>query len=488
LCIPPGAIKLAQFSRAGSEMISRGRATPQPPSIFLVGDGLNRLHLIGYLGEMSDVNSTKPMVLNPKQERIGSAGRASLYPYYAGFSQTFAEELISSLSLPRRSVILDPWNGSGTTMTSSVTEGHVGIGYDINPVMVIASKARLLGCLTKESVKPLLSEISIRAKRIAPPSLGRPDPLSLWFCDQSCSFVRRIEASLQHLLVNANVHRLLSEDSIVNDLSDLASFFYVALFRSLRTVLADFFASNPTWVKAPASKRERRRTSLSAILRTFQNEVFQMAATLRVDANGSKENGSANVCIGSSERLPLRAGSIDCVITSPPYCTRIDYAIATKIELALLGIDYENGLDRLRRAMIGTSTVPVAPAPTLPEWGKTCLRFLAAMERHPSKASAGYYLKNHLQYFDAIFRSISEISRVTKSGGVCTLVVQDSHYKELHNDLPQICIEMGAANSLKLRKRVNFEHTNTMAGLNPGARLYRLKPRALESVLFLNRA
>jgi hypothetical protein len=42
--------------------------------------------------------------------------------------------------------------------------------------------------------------------------------------------------------------------------------------------------------------------------------------------------------MGDCWSLPLDAESVDLVITSPPHCARIDYAVKTKFELAVMGV------------------------------------------------------------------------------------------------------------------------------------------------------
>src|SRR5207247_294988 len=97
-----------------------------------------------------------------------------------------------------------------------------------------------------------------------------------------------------------------------------------------------------------------------------------------------------NINQALSSRLPVASGSIDAVISSPPYCTRIDYVRATLPELAVIG--YPNGMvtRRLREQMIGTPTIDKCANYDSDLWGKTCVRFLSAVERHSSKASSTY--------------------------------------------------------------------------------------------------
>lgn len=194
-------------------------------------------------------------------------------------------------------------------------------------------------------------------------------------------------------------------------------------------------------------------------------------------------DSKAHVAVASSDALPIRDGSVDLILSSPPYCTRIDYAVATMPELAVLRYELQGSFQELRRKLIGTSTVPVSIPKPLPSWGVTCNTFLEKLVHHTSKASKSYYYKNHAQYFDAIYRSIAELHRILLSDGRCILVVQDSYYKDIHNNLPQIFTEMASAHGLQLVRQVNFGLTRTMARVHPIVRHYRQGFDATESVL-----
>ena len=97
------------------------------------------------------------------------------------------------------------------------------------------------------------------------------------------------------------------------------------------------------------------------------------------------------------------------VLTSPPYCTRIDYSAATRIELAVIYPLADVKMEDLGRQMIGSTRVPDHEIAVDQAWGKTCGRFISYLKAHPLKASAGYYYKTHLDYFDK-WRARSTIS------------------------------------------------------------------------------
>lgn len=419
---------------------------------------------------------------NPKRKRNESV-QSNWYRYYPGFSENFARDILSSAEIAKDQWILDPWNGSGTSTSTAISLGVNACGYDLNPVMVLVAKARSLNSAEYSSLLPLTAEILNQANQAI--DQDPKDPLLRWLLPQSAASIRALEAATQKLLVD-NLRYLPMRDRGVDHISDLAAFFYVALFRMIKRILRPFLTSNPTWVKQPTSCRGRLRPDGRLVRKLFLDEVKKMLPRTIFRAH-QKAQGEKTLVVASSERLPLRQNSVDFVLASPPYCTRIDYAVATSLELALMGFSHDAEFDELRRKLIGTSTVPDVTPSVDGDFGETCLNFLDAVSKHRSRASATYYYKNHMQYFCSISKSLSEIVRVLKPHGKCVLVVQDSFYKDIHNDLPQIFKEMADSKGLRLTERHDFLLSRTMAGINPGANDYRNSFNAIESVLVLVR-
>ena len=136
---------------------------------------------------------------------------------------------------------------------------------------------------------------------------------------------------------------------------------------------------------------------------------------------------------------------------------------------------------------MGTSTVNAKAGSINRQWGATCARFLDTVYEHPSKASQGYYYKNHYQYFESLQSSITELTRVLKSQGSCILVVQDSYYKDIHNDVPTIATEMAKHAGMALRRREDFASNRSMVSMNQRAKKYLLSRKTVESVLCFER-
>lgn len=426
---------------------------------------------------MEKVNVSQLNILNPKRK---SESNHNFYPYYAGFSQVFANSIIQSSRLNPEAQIFDPWNGSGTTTIASASQGYKAIGSDLNPVMVIAARSNLLNYGEKSSVLPLTLEICKKAKRYKASLIKYEiDPLCIWLTPESASYFRNLERAIQILLIDNSSYVPIVKLGI-DSISSIASFFYVALFKTLKRIIRKYRTSNPTWIKTPKNSYQRLKPSEDYIIEMFKDEIEKMLQGWIISTNYNSSNISVKTA--SSTKLDLSDESIDFILGSPPYCTRIDYAIATMPELAILGYDKDK-FNNLRKDLIGTLTVTKKQPKVNASWGRCCNDFLNNIYTHPSKASKSYYFKNHAQYFESIYNSLSEVERVLKPNGVAVLVVQDSYYKNVYNNLAKICTEMAEIKGLSLIRQEDFSIRQNMVGINTSSKKYRSSSNATESVL-----
>jgi len=426
-------------------------------------------------------------IVNPKRETDEITVREGrLFPYYAGYSAIFTKRLLESLGLNSDSTILDPWNGSGTTTRIASAMKYKSVGCDLNPAMVLIAKADMISSLEAPGLIPLSVEIGKQAA-LNLADANSKDPLCKWFFPSSAGVIRSIERQIHRALIGEG-RPFIPEIRNFSVVSPVAAVMYVGLFRASRRLLSSFLGSNPTWIKSPATLGNRLRPSSEKIVRAFKDEVLLL--TKQVEARVSVENDDLNhlsLLRANSSNLPVENNSVDLVLTSPPYCTRIDYAVATAIELAVVGVTGES-FDELRRALLGTSTVSAKFEDSADVFlGDVCDSFLKKLKAHPSKASSGYYYKNHQQYFSGLYDSIREVSRVLKTGGTSIFIVQDSYYKEIHNDLPGILIQMGGLSGMSLVRREDFKSSRSMVNVNSRSRLYMNRRDTTESVIFLTR-
>ncbi|MCW0413207.1 site-specific DNA-methyltransferase [Xanthomonas sacchari] len=425
--------------------------------------------------------SHKRELTNPKPRRESDEGRAHWYPYYAGYSPAFVADILDRLQLGPDASVLDPWNGSGTTTTVCSLKGVHSRGFDINPAMIVVARARLLPENTASSLAPLLKAIVQHAKASSGPAVLE-EPLLAWFGPETSIKLRAVERSIRHLLTE-DARSVLQSLRTVENLSSLSAFFYVLLFRLVRRALKSTATTNPTWVRA-------RAKNVRAML-TWTDIAQGLAAELQgirlLDECNQERVAFAQVyvSIGDSLKINVADSSVDAVITSPPYCTRIDYAVATRVELAVLNMDSPAKFEELRRGMLGTTLANKAVGQSLKSESANIL--LDRIRSHPSKASSTYYYSTYSDYFFKLESSLAEIARALKPRGTAALVVQDSSYKELHVDLATAVTETFSKLDVTASERWNFPVLRSMRQIHTGARSHSANWRPTESVLLFEK-
>lgn len=421
-------------------------------------------------------------IINPKQNSYGARKKEErIFPYYAGYSEQFAESIIKGLDLPSGSLVLDPWNGSGTTCVASYKMGHRSIGSDLNPAMSIVAKASFVSLIDVPSLIPLAHAITGSSRATLPLPA---DPLEQWFEPKTSARIRSIETEINRTLVSEGDYCDLTNKYAADRITSLAAFFYLALFRATRRFVADFVGTNPTWIKTPKDPQLRKKINLNHIKSAFLEEVQYLAKGDFFFAQCNADQ--VQIQLANASNLGAANESIDAIITSPPYCTRIDYAVATSLELALLRLPAES-FNNLRRSLTGTSTVESAVEPPQSEWGETCLNFLENVKNHDSRASKTYYYKSHIQYYRAIYLSTQESVRVCRKGADLVFVVQNSYYKDIYNDLALAIVEMGSTMGLELVQRQDFTVNRSMSDRNINSKKYQKAKRNQESVLIFKK-
>ncbi len=249
---------------------------------------------------------------NPARSRIPRSRREpELYPYYAGFSPKFAMDALAWLSPPANGILLDPWNGAGTTTNLSTQTSVRSVGFDLNPVMVVVAKANLAVQHESGSIAPL-TEKMLKTKAIH--SLKSSNPLTLYFSLQTAVMIQSVAQNIWEHLVSTEDP--VGEKFDIDRISPLAATFFVGLFNTVREILRPFSTSNPTWMKTPKSEQD----SLNISHKLFAEHFRQAMARIEnlVSAKSHKISTPLAQCgYSDAKQLPLENLSIDSVLTSP---------------------------------------------------------------------------------------------------------------------------------------------------------------------------
>lgn len=421
----------------------------------------------------------KRFVNSPKQKKTESLfSQNDWYSYYAGYSDRFVNECIETkMNDPNLSSfrILDPWNGTGTTTLCSAIKGVDSIGIDINPVMFVIAKAKLFN-VHSISHQEWMSRANNDKDGKA--HITYSDPLCQWFTKKTVRNLRTLENRLRWNAIIKNKGRVSFLKDNIEKVNSETAYVAMCMFIIIRNHSQTLHSSNPTWIKKKTN--ELINIEYDELVQEFSDLVNEHKSIHNKEIKTTPE-----LFIALSQKLPVEDELIDMVITSPPYCTRIDYAIYTQLELAFLGYDKEY-LRLLRGKMIGSPTIHLNAQSVLFENLQYSNNLLEHIKKHYSKAAESYYYKTYKQYFVEMYDSVVEIKRCLKKDGKAFLVVQNSWFKDILIDVPEAIIEMAEVLGMKAQRQ-DYCVKNNMVYINTRSRGYLEDKKAVESVVIITK-
>lgn len=400
------------------------------------------------------------------------------YKYYAGFSHTFVQDVLERFSTSATRV-LDPWNGSGTTTSVCAQLGIQSVGADINPAMLPVAWARLARAdLVLKLCKHLAAQRCSTLFSASHQGAQGNDLLSSFFDSKSAANLRVLRA----YLINAAKAHAAALDS--NELAALSGAAFILLSEVLREALRPLRGTNPSWFTRPRHKEQLVQLDRAELHTLLLRAIAGLEASFKGAPSARPDHFQwPDLRVRDSRQNLADLGKFNLVVTSPPYCTRIDYAVATIPEQLALGELGEDGFLALRREIMG-SVVTEKCSTDLAEANPASLlgRTLTAIKNHPTKAAGTYYSRFFSKYFDDLIRSLSQLTSVIENGHIA-VVVQSSYFKDVKIDLSGIVTEALLARGLTLlSSRAHFSKSS-IAWSNPKFKLYRSSNVDTEDVL-----
>jgi DNA modification methylase len=332
--------------------------------------------------------------------------------------------------------VLDPMVGSGTTAVVARALGHQALGFDTDPLAVLISQVwcgdvpggavrisaeRVLAKATAASQAMRLSEAYPRNADEETKAFTR-----YWFDETNRRQLTSLAATIRATR-NASVRRVL-----------WCAFSRLIITKQASAAMAlDVAHSRPHRVTARTPIRP-----LQHFLRAV--EIVLKAAPF---AAGEVGRPQALIELGDARELRLEEGSVDMVITSPPYLNAIDYLRGHKFSLAWMGYPV-SGLREVRATNIGTEVAAGAKLddPVV----------VAAMNRMGEiDGLVGRERRQLARYLADMALVMAEIHRVLKPGGVAVLVVGDTTRRGVFIRNSDAVVHLGTLHSLDLVQRAH---------------------------------
>lgn len=396
---------------------------------------------------------------NPKPSPADKRGYGSLASLYTAFSTDFARFALELCVAEGHRTIMDPFAGMGTV-------GEAGRGI---PIRLLLNDLNPFASLSSVFRTAPVAEIAASVERIR--------ALDLY-----------VEPMSEREAFNAAIRRRIgdapSPEALINRKCDpqtqqamldihLISLIRIATHRRLR-------GSNPTWTKRSTDHLIDPPSFLAE-----RDAVLAAASSYAGRLERLDDDFSTTVSCGDITGLRIADGSLDAIITSPPYPNRTDY-IRHYLPAAEILIGTDDDAERaLRQAQIGTPLIrAVLPTAQLPD---SVMAFIERVRTHDSYASERYYAKGFQYYFNDMTMAFGRMRSWLRRGGIAVVVVQDTYYKEIRVPVADLLADVAGTQGLDLEARKDFPVRHTLSRLSAKARASAPARAAVESALLLRR-
>jgi DNA modification methylase len=293
-----------------------------------------------------------------------------------GFSRELVLMLLKELGAREGEVVLDPFVGSGTTPLACMEAGYRGVGVDASPLAVFVSYGKTRIYDPEELSDALNRCLAAGAPKVAPEGLS---------------------SLVMKAFPRANLLELLSLKEVIESMepSDARTFLLMALICA---------SNRASYIYREGGVLKLVRRPVPPLRPCFRRTARAMIDDLR---KMSYKSEPATIVLGDARQLDMiEDGSVDHIITSPPYLNKIEYTQVYAVELELF---FGKKTGDLVRSYIGLT----AKRPPMPIPGREGL---------PDSA---------LLYFRDMEASLREMLRVLRPGGKAAIVVAGGVYPEI---------------------------------------------------------
>ena len=252
--------------------------------------------------------------------------------YHGMFPAKVAHQFIQQYSRPGE-VVLDPFSGRGTTPLQARVEGRKAIANDLSPLAYVLSRAKTEPPSWDEA-NAFVDELEKAFNATTHGELDVSPDIRMLYHDNTLAqlcFIR------ERLLAKPITTWSRQEFMLAGSLAGImhGGWRRDGSSQYLSISMPNTFSMSPTYVEKFIREKE---------LKKLDQDVFERLrdklARLYLDENAGQAGvahhlDAATLLTGKE----LQSGSIDLVVTSPPYLQVVNYAQSNWIRLWLLGID-----------------------------------------------------------------------------------------------------------------------------------------------------
>jgi site-specific DNA-methyltransferase (cytosine-N4-specific) len=355
-----------------------------------------------------------------------------MHTYPAMMIPQIARKLIL-LYGPNAKTLLDPFCGSGTSLveaslTDNIKEAH---GFDLNPLAVLISKVKTTS-IDQSILERAFDKLMTSRPNADPPTFKN---IEFWFKPKVIQELAILKTAI---------------NNIKN--KDVRDFFLVCFSEAVR----DVSNTRNSEFKLYRIAKDKLEGYNPEVRLKFEKIVRNNIKGMEDYTDSRKNTNVSQKYFSSMDRLPLSKGSIDIIVTSPPYGdSRTTVAYGQFSRLASEWLDYEN-IRNLDSQLLGgrpSKGLNVGlKSPTLKE-------IIEKIAKHDEKRA-----KEVLSFYEDFDKCVKQLDNVLSKEGYVCFVVGNRTVKGINIPTDIIMVEMFKAHG-------DYEHIVTHLREIPNKRM-----------------
>ena len=368
------------------------------------------------------------------------------FTYPAGYSYKLVDAKLDEHGIQSGNLVADPFLGTGTTSLAAKMRSIDSLGIEAHPYVHQVARTKLTWSNDSSELAELATEIVADAHLMSRSMDELPDYPELVYKCFTAETLHSLSAIRESIYANCSTRRS-------------REFFELALAATLRLVTT----AGAGWPYIAPSKHARRK-SVHDPFEKFAETVHSMIGDLiYIEALAIPPSNHEIHCDDAKNiNLYADAGSVDMMITSPPYLNNYDYADRTRLETYFLG-KYNSWADislKVRSKLMISATTQITlrdmqhlvDLPTLRNVSPKATRYLrpridelyAFRNAKPGRKTYDILVSG---YFEDMSEILAACQRALRPGGAFVLVIGDSAPYGVHVEtervLGDIAVDIG---------------------------------------------
>ena len=311
-------------------------------------------------------------------------------------------------------LIADLFAGCGTTLVEAKVHGISSVGTDINPVAQLITKVKTMALapVALQQAYDALVKLFDEYSESNYTGIKKHERIDYWFTQPQ----------------KAKIAFLYDKISLLDVGDDIKDFFYVCISHILK---------NCSWWLQTSTKPQRDMEKKPE----DPFEEFCRHCTKMINWNekfynelNEKEhlNTACEIHLDDARHTSIPSGSINAIITSPPYVTSYEYADIH--QLTAYWMEYMSDIHEFRKKFIGSSfSGNISLTVSGSKQAQKIVNALAEKSMHIARDVA--------QYFNDMQEVAKEMSRVLAPNGYACIVIGNTKIKEVQIKSAEVFFE-----------------------------------------------